>query len=73
MPDEADRVVRFPFSRVPGRGRTRSLRELGLTRLARMLDPDGLRASGHWCGRCEGVWYGMAAEVECPVCGNRHG
>ena len=28
---------------------------------------------GHWCSRCEGLWYGCALEVECPRCGNRRG
>ena len=66
-------VVRFPQSRVPGSGRNRPVKDLGLTRLARLIDPSGRGASGHWCSRCQGVWYGCISETECPVCGNRHG
>ena len=48
-------------------------RELGMTALARQLDLPDHQLGGHWCGRCEGVWYGCLLEVECPRCGNRHG
>lgn len=63
----------FPQSRVPGRSKNNPVKNLGMTKLALALDPEGRRASGHWCSRCVGVWYGHLAEVECPICGNRHG
>jgi hypothetical protein len=28
---------------------------------------------GKWCHRCDGIWFGLALEVECPRCGNRKG
>jgi hypothetical protein len=48
-------------------------RELGTTLLARQLGLPDHQLGGHWCSRCEGVWYGCLLEVECPRCGNRHG
>jgi hypothetical protein len=48
-------------------------RELGSTALARHLDLPDHQLSGHWCSRCQGIWYGCMLEVECPCCGNRRG
>jgi hypothetical protein len=48
-------------------------RELGTTPLARRLALPDDQLAGHWCSRCQGIWYGCMLEVECPVCGNRHG
>jgi hypothetical protein len=48
-------------------------RELGTTALALRLGLPEDQHSGHWCSRCEGIWYGTALEVECPACGNRRG
>lgn len=48
-------------------------RELGITALARQLGLPDDQLSGHWCSRCEGIWYGSALEVQCPACGNRRG
>ena len=73
MSDDSDRVVRFPQSRVPGSNKNRPIKDLGLTPLARQLDASGSKACGHWCSRCQGIWYGYFLEAECPVCGNRHG
>ena len=73
MSDEPPRIVRFPQSRVPGKNKRHPIKELGLTPLARQVDPDGKGTHGHWCSRCRGVWYGRPGEAECPVCGNRHG
>ena len=67
------RVIRFPQSRVPGPGKTRPVKDLGLTPLARQIDPSGRGARGHWCSRCEGVWYSHLLEAACPVCGSRRG
>ncbi|CAE6784536.1 conserved hypothetical protein [Nitrospira defluvii] len=49
------------------------LRELGTTPLARQLGLADEQTNGHWCSRCQGIWYGYTLEVECPVCGNRKG
>jgi hypothetical protein len=48
-------------------------RELGTTVLARRLGLADEQLGGHWCSRCQGIWYGCMLEVECPCCGNRHG
>ena len=48
-------------------------RELGTTALARRLGLADDQLGGHWCSRCQGIWYGCMLEVECPSCGNRHG
>jgi hypothetical protein len=28
---------------------------------------------GKWCHCCDGIWFGLALEVQCPRCGNRKG
>lgn len=48
-------------------------RQLGTTALVRQLNLPDDQLGGHWCSRCDGIWYGCALEVECPRCGNRHG
>jgi hypothetical protein len=48
-------------------------RELGSTPLARQLGLADEQMSGHWCSRCQGIWYGWPLEVECPCCSNRSG
>lgn len=48
-------------------------RELGITALARQLSLPEDKLGGHWCSRCQGIWYGCLLEVECPACGNRIG
>ena len=48
-------------------------RELGTTPLTRQLGLADEQMGGHWCSRCEGIWYGCTLEVQCPRCGNRRG
>ena len=48
-------------------------RELGTTALALQLGLPEEQLNGHWCSRCDGIWYGCTLEVQCPVCGNRRG
>lgn len=48
-------------------------RELGITALAQRLGLREDQLGGHWCSRCQGIWYGCMLEVECPACGNRTG
>ena len=50
-----------------------AVRELGTTPLAQHLSLPDDQLNGHWCSRCQGLWYGCTLEVECPCCGNRHG
>lgn len=47
--------------------------DLGVTPLARQLGLTPEQTNGHWCSRCQGIWFGYTLEAECPVCGNRHG
>ena len=48
-------------------------RELGSTVLAKQLGLQDWQLNGHWCSRCQGIWYGYTLEAQCPRCGNRHG
>ncbi len=48
-------------------------RDLGTTPLADLLGLAPEQTNGHWCSRCQGIWFGYTLESECPVCGNRHG
>lgn len=66
-------VISFPQSKVPGRNKNRPAKELGNTKLLDALDDKPGLAKGHWCSKCEGVWYGLKTEAECPICGNRQG
>lgn len=50
-----------------------SFKDLGTTPLARQLALSAEQTSGHWCSRCQGIWFGYTLEVQCPVCGNRSG
>ncbi len=68
-----DNVTPFPFSKMLGRNRNHPVKELGKTPLLLALSGKSSQALGHWCSSCEGVWYGLRTEVECPVCGNRGG
>lgn len=49
------------------------MKELGITPLARQLELTEEQTNGHWCSRCQGIWYGYTLETQCPVCGNRRG
>jgi hypothetical protein len=73
MADENDRARMFVASTLVPARPLGGYRELGTTRLARQLALQDDQLNGHWCSRCEGLWYGATLEVECPCCGNRHG
>ncbi len=64
--NEASRSSEAPASTAP-------LNEIGITSLARQLGLSDEQTNGHWCSRCQGIWYGYTLEVQCPVCGNRKG
>ena len=51
----------------------RPFKDLGSTLLARQLGLSEEQLNGHWCSRCQGIWFGYTLEVECPACGNRNG
>jgi rubrerythrin len=46
---------------------------LGVTPLVIQLGLTEEQTNGHWCSRCEGIWFGYTLEAQCPVCGNRNG
>jgi hypothetical protein len=74
--DEAESMgapLRFPASRIAPRATPGGARELGIGRMALRLGVRDNRLNGHWCSRCNGIWYGLMLETECPVCGNRRG
>ena len=47
--------------------------QLGYSDLSRLIGRPRHQVTGHFCSRCDGIWYGYLLEVECPACGNRHG
>jgi hypothetical protein len=66
-------VTPFPQSRVgPPRSKA-TPKNLGTSLLSRQLGLPTGQATGHWCSRCHGIWYGYVLEVTCPSCGGRHG
>ncbi len=71
MTEDRDDVVPFPQWRVRPSGSPPRL--LGESDFARRLGMPSRQATGHWCSRCQGIWFGYLLEVACPQCGNRHG
>lgn len=68
-----DRRLRFPHAPRAPRATRGGFRDLGITPLARQLGLSHEQTSGHWCSRCQGVWFGYTLEAQCPACGNRKG
>lgn len=73
MTDRPEKPVVIPF---PGPRPKKSapgpmVRDLGLTALSQSLGPVEVSPRGHWCDRCEGIWYSYFAEARCPVCGGK--
>ena len=71
--DQPNQVIRFPQSRVTPAGSSQQLRELGYGTLSELIGIPREQTTGHWCSRCQGIWFGYLLEVACPNCGNRHG
>ena len=69
----AGQVVRFPWSRVSPASANQTVRELGYGVMSELIGIPREQTTGHWCSRCQGIWYGYLLEVACPQCGNRHG
>ena len=72
MNDEK-KTIKFPISKTIPKRSPGGFRELGLSHLAQSLPDIQPNLKGHWCSRCNGIWYGYSGECECPVCGNRNG
>jgi hypothetical protein len=70
--ENASGVIRFPQSRAPS-GSGKPAKVLGTGKMAELLGAPNRQTTGHWCSRCQGIWFGYLLEVACPVCGNRHG
>jgi hypothetical protein len=62
--------IPFPVARTRPPGTPGGPRELGLSPLAQAAG-EGASLNGHWCSRCQGIWYGLPLEAQCPVCGHR--
>ncbi len=71
--DDRARTFRFPYSRVKPLGTSGGFKDLGITPLARQLELTVEQTNGHWCSRCQGIWFGYTLETQCPACGNRKG
>ena len=71
--DDPGGVLPFPGSRSRPARTPGGARELGIGRMAQRLGVRDDHLNGHWCSRCQGLWYGLLLETECPVCGNRRG
>lgn len=63
----------FPYSRISPPATPGGFKDLGITPLAHQLGLSIEQTNGHWCSRCQGIWFGYTLEAECPVCGNRNG
>ena len=66
-------LLQSPTFAEDGSASETAYRDLGSTPLAERLNLKTEQTHGHWCSRCQGIWFGIALEAECPVCGNRHG
>jgi hypothetical protein len=64
-------IVPFPGPREGQAKAPAGPRNLGLTPLSRALGPVALSPKGHWCDRCQGIWYSHFGEARCPVCGSK--
>jgi hypothetical protein len=73
MPKRNGGPVAFPQSRTSPPTTPGGFKDLGVTPLAQQLGLTEEQTNGHWCSRCEGIWFGYTLETECPVCGNRNG
>jgi hypothetical protein len=72
MPKRVEPVA-FPHSRVPPPQSPGGFKDLGVTPLVIQLGLREEQTNGHWCSRCQGIWFGYTLETQCPVCGNRNG
>lgn len=66
-------MLPFPQTRVKLTSARRPYTDLGLSPQARQLSAPERQSTGHWCSRCQGIWFGAMLEVACPCCGSRHG
>lgn len=72
-PHPSAKLLRFPQAGIGLRRAGTKFNDLGISELAKSLDLSGRQGTGHWCSRCQGIWYGYMLEVACPKCGGRNG
>jgi rubrerythrin len=73
MSERDEETARFPASRTRPKQTAGGFKDLGVTPLVKQLGLKDDQTNGHWCSRCEGIWFGYTLEAQCPVCGNRNG
>lgn len=67
-------LLNFPFSRLsPAQGSFDPAAPPIMGAMAVKLGEPIEQTTGHWCSRCNKLWFGYLLEVACPLCGNRHG
>lgn len=66
-------MTNFPHSRSTPPQTPGGFKDLGTTLLAKQLGLLPEQTNGHWCSRCQGIWFGYTLEMQCPVCGNWNG
>lgn len=67
-------VIRFPYSRVvPQKPSFDPDAAPIYGELSQQIGLPSEQTTGHWCSRCQQIWFGYLLEVACPTCGNRHG
>lgn len=72
-PDRDASIFEFPFSRILPPQSASGPRSEIFGDFAKTVGMPREQTTGHWCSRCQMIWYGYLLEVTCPVCGNRHG
>lgn len=74
--DEALRpssVIPFPFSRTQPTQTAEGEGAETYGNFAVLFGMPREQTTGHWCSRCQRIWFGYLLEVTCPTCGSRHG
>ena len=66
-------MTNFPHSRASPPQTPGGFKDLGTTPLTKQLGLLPEHTNGHWCSRCQGIWFGCALETQCPICSNRNG
>jgi len=65
------RPVEFPPPRPRVEREPETFEDLGESAMAMALGVGWAAQYGHWCSRCEGIWWGLPLEAQCPQCGHR--
>jgi len=68
---KTQKIIPFPCSKISPKKTLPCFQDLGDSPRSKAIS-DSCK-TGHWCSRCQGIWYGAASECECPICKNRNG